>query len=355
LIHHVAGSGALFLVRRLLEAASRNLPVMALLIIPVLIGIPHLYEWSQYNWSDPAVREAHHHLYMKSTWLDTGFFIGRTVFYFALWLLTAYLLNTWSKRQHEGDVRATHKLSMWGAVGIIVYVLSMTFAAFDWIMSLTPLWYSSLYGAIFVVGQGLSTLCVMQVLLTFLTNGTSLTSRVPARYFRDLGNLTLAFTLLWAYTNYSQWGIIWSGNIAEEAEWYTMRTQGDPTKGFLWLYIGTFLIVAHFVLPFLSLLSSSLKVKIENLSKLGLFLILMRFIDLHWYIAPTFSHFYATFSLADLGAPFMLGGLWLALWVMQMKKSVTLLPVTDPRFVKFRGEYSLPEANGAAREVVQHG
>jgi hypothetical protein len=344
LIHHVAGGGAFFLVRRLLEAATRNLPVVAVLFIPILLGIPYLYHW--------ADKEAVAHdriLEMKEPYLNPTAFIIRTVIYFALWGVMVLLMNRWSAMQSDGDTQqATHKLSMWGAFGLLVYVFTLTFASIDWVMSLTPHWFSSLFGVIFIVGQGLSTLALMHVLITFLTKGTTLTSWVPQRYFRDLGNLTLAFTLLWAYTNYSQWAIIWSANIAEEVEWYVPRVQTS------WVYIGALLIACHFVLPFFCLLSSALKVKIENLAKLGAFILLMRFLDLHWYIVPSFKTDGIVYTLCDLGAPLMLGGLWMFLWVRQMNASRTLIHEGDPRFV---GQFEVPDSatTPVPQGVVSHG
>jgi hypothetical protein len=353
LIHHVAGGGAFFLIRRLLEAASRNIWLAAVLFLPIAATLfmhtsghhhPPLYEWANTDivQGDRILRE-------KDPYLNVPFFLARTVFYFVLWGVMVRLLNAWSRQQSEGDTQAaTHKLSMWSALGLLLYVFTMTFATIDWVMSITPHWYSSLFGVIFIVGQGLSTLCLMHVLVNYLTRGTTLTSWVPQRYFRDLGNLTLAFTLLWAYTNYSQWAIIWSGNIAEEVEWYVPRVQTS------WVYVGALLIACHFVLPFFSLLSSSLKVKIENLSKLAMFIILMRFIDLHFYIAPTFRQDGFSISPADIGAPLLLGGIWLTMWVKQMKASPTLIHVGDPRFV---GQYEVPDSatSPAPQGVVSHG
>lgn len=343
LIHQVAGGGAFFLVRRLFEASTRCLPFVAVAFIPILLGISNLYEWSHQD-----VVDADRILKAKEPYLNVPFFIARAVFYFVIWGFIANRLNVWGRQQSEGDARATHKLSMWSALFLILYVFTMTFAAFDWVMSLTPHWYSSLYGVIFIIGQGLSTLCLMHILITFLTKGTQLREWVPKNYYRDLGNLTLAFTMLWAYTNYSQWVIIWSGNIAEEVEWYVPRVQTA------WVYVGATLIACHFVLPFLTLLSSSVKVRIDHLAKLAVFILLMRLLDLRYYITPTFSPNAFFTNIADIGAVLGLGGIWMWLWTREMLKSRSLLPDNDPRFA---GTFVVPESatTPAPEGVASHG
>ena len=367
MIHHVAGGGAFFLIRRLLEAGAKNVPLMALFFLPLLVAVLvpslHFYEWADMN-----VVSQDKILSLKTPYLNVPFWIARAVFYFATWFITLRLLTNWSQQQQEGSALASHKLSMWSTVGLVMYVFTMTFAAFDWVMSLTPHWFSSLFGVIFIVGQGLSTLCLMHVLVTKLTNGTGLTDFVPQRYFRDLGNLTLAFTLLWAYTNFSQYVIIWSGNIGEEAEWYVPRIQTN------WVYIGGFLIAAHFALPFLTLLSSSLKVRIQNLAKLAMWILIMRFIDMNFFITATFApQLFGTIAqssggvgfehqapqlgsvnwLTLIGAPLGLGGIWLSMWARNLKAAPDLLAAADRRF---DGQYEIPASPSAAPQgVAAHG
>ena len=364
LIHHVTGSGAFFLIRRLLEAGARNLPMMAILFVPIAVATvwpgSHLYPWA-----DPAQVAGDEVLKAKQGYLNVPFWMLRVVFYFAVWFITLTLLNNWGKQQDEGNLRATHKLSMWGAFGLLMYVFTVTFASFDWVMSLTPHWFSSLFGVIFIIGQGLSTLCLMHIMITRLTEGTTLTDFVPQRYFRDLGNMTLAFILLWAYTNFSQYVIIWSGNIGEEAGWYVPRIQTN------WVIIGGFLIACHFALPFLSLLSSSLKVRIQNLAKLALWILVMRYIDMNFYITATFApnlfgnsipgyqsvapQLGSANWLAGIGSMMGMGGLWLWAWARNLKLCPNLLAEGDPRFV---GQYEVPNSTTdepSSQGVVAHG
>lgn len=365
LIHHVAGAGSLFLARRLLEAGAKNLPMMAVFFLPILLGVlvpsTHFYPWA-----DPAHVNGDEILSAKQAYLNVPFWLGRTAFYFGSWLFVLFTVLKWSRLQEKGEAWATHKLAMWGSAFLLLYVMTMTFAAFDWVMSLTPHWFSSLFGVIFIVGQGLSTLCLMHVLITHLTKGTNLTDWVPERYFRDLGNLTLAFTLLWAYTNFSQYVIIWSGNIGEEAEWYIPRVQTN------WVLLGGFIIAFHFAVPFLSLLSSSLKVRIQNLAKLGLIILFLRWLDMNFYITATFApdlfgntfagngsegaHLDAVNWLVALGAPIGLAGIWLTMWARNLKTAPDLISATDPRFVGQFEVPSAPDANPAAHAgAIAHG
>jgi hypothetical protein len=342
MVHHVTGGGWGFIIRRMLEAATRNLPLVFAMFVPIaFIGFHHLYEWS-----DPAHVVGDKVLESKQAYLNLPFFYARLVFYFAVWITLAFFLNKWSRQQNESDdpklyVRATNL----SAGGLVLYILTVTFAVFDWIMSLTPHWFSSLLGVIFIGSQALATLSLMSLLVQKLAGKTDLVSRIEPRYFRDLGNLMLAFTLFWAYTNFSQFLIYWSGNIAEEVEFYTARLVGP------WLVIGATICVFHFFFPFFCLLSSSLKVKVENLARLAGFLIVMRHVDLFWYVVPTFrkegAHdWMSVFYITDIGAPLLLGGLWLWMWTREVGKEM-LVPLGDPRL---QAHWPLHEL-----EVAHHG
>lgn len=326
LLHNVTGGGWGFVIRRMLEASIRNLWLIALLFVPILVfGLHHLY-----SWSNPEVVAADKVLQSKQAYLNVPFFTIRAVFYFVVWGAMAYLHNKSSRRQNESDDPKIYERSTnSSAFGLIVFIMTVTFAYFDWLMSLTPHWFSSLFGAVMVGSQALSTLALMALLVAKLAGRTELVSRIEPRYFRDLGNLMLAFVLFWAYTNFSQFLIYWSGNIAEEVEFYAVRLVG------VWLVIGATLCVFHFFFPFFCLLSSALKVKIENLARLGAFIIVMRHLDLFWYVMPTFRHggthdVLHAFYITDIGAPLMVAGIWMWLWAREVSKEM-LVPVGDPR------------------------
>lgn len=332
MLHHVTGGGWGFLVRRPLEAATRNLPLILAMFVPIVIAMlidPHLYRWAHLN-ATGVTEDFAHHVIKKSPYLNATGFIIRAVIYFAIWMTLAFFLNKWGaqqdEREDEGNALRLGRLS---APGLLIYVLTLTFASIDWVMSLTPTWTSSLFGVIFLAGQILSTLALMAVLVSTLAGHTDLVKRVEPRYFRDLGNLMLAFTLFWAYTSFSQYLIIWAGNIADESEWFVLHLRGS------WLYVGALLCFAHFFFPFLCLLSSSMKVKLENLAKLGVFIIFMRHVDLWWYVTATFRQEGASmFQISDLGAPLLLGGLWLWSWARELKGREAV-PVHDPRLKPF--------------------
>lgn len=330
MLHHVTGGGWGFIVRRPIEAATRNLPLVLAMFVPIIVGMlidPHLYRWAHLN---AASEDFAHHVVKKTPYLNATGFIIRAIFYFAVWMTLAHLLNKWGAQQDKSDdPKNAQRLGSLSAPGLLIYVLTLTFASIDWVMSLTPTWTSSLFGVIFLAGQILSTLALMSVLVSSLAGHTDLVKSVEPRYFRDLGNLTLAFTLFWAYTNFSQYLIMWAGNIAEESEWFVLHLKGP------WLYIGTFLCFAHFFFPFFCLLSSSMKVKLGNLAKLGVFILFMRHIDLWWYVTATFRQEGSQmFQISDLGAPLLLGGLWLWSWAHQLKGREAV-PVHDPRLKPF--------------------
>ena len=339
MLHHVVGGGWGFIIRRPLEAGTRLLPFVALLFVPIILGIPALYEWSHPEAAHDKVLAA------KAAYLNVPSFIVRAVVYFAIWMILAFILNKWGRTQDErSDPAVTHRLNLLSAPGLILFVLTITFAAVDWVMSIEPHWFSSIIGLLYVVMQGLSTLALMLVLVAFTVGGKPILDEVPRGYFRDLGNLLLAFGLLWAYMSFSQVLIIYSGNTAEEVPWYVHRTTGG------WEWVARTLIPFHFALPFLVLLiGSDIKRKPGRLAKVALFILLMRFVDVMWWVVPTFRQDQISFSFSDLGAPLALGGLWLALWAWQMKGRA-LVPLHDPRL-----EGSWPVPQGEHGEVVGHG
>lgn len=323
MVHNTSGGGWGFIIRRPMEAATRLLPLMAVLYIPILLGLHRLYPWARPE--EVAKSKA---LQYQQWWMNQPFFLTRVIVLFASWMLIAYFLNKWSAQQDESDdPLILHKMNMLSAPCIVWFVLSVTVLAVDWVMTLTKDWVSSIIGFLFVVGQGLSTFALMQILVTRLGGGSSILDRVPRRYYRDLGNLTLAFILLWAYMSYSQFLITYSGNTAEESVWYVQRELAG------WPIIGFGLIAFHFAFPFLVLISSSVKVRIQNMAKLGFYLIVVRFLDLTYWVQPTFRDHLAITPM-DIGLFLAMGGVWLALWTWQMEDR-DLLPSHDPRLERF--------------------
>lgn len=319
MLQYLTGGAWGLVIRRVLESASRTLPLLALLFLPVLLGIPRLYEWSH-----PEVVARDALLQHKSAYLNVPFFIARAVAYFALWMLFAYFLNKWSSEQDQsGSPSLARSLQRISGPGLIVYGITITLASVDWVMSLEPHWWSTIFGVIFIGGQGLSALSFVIALLVLLSKREPLSRVVTAGHLHDLGKLMLAFVMLWAYFAFSQLLIIWSGNLAEEIPWYVERMRGS------WAYVGLLLIVAHFALPFALLLSRTLKRRASTLARIAALVIAMRFVDLFWLVTPDFQKEGIYVHWMDILAPVGLGGVWLAAFLWYLRKR-PLLPAGDP-------------------------
>jgi len=318
-LHHTVGGGWGFILRRFLESGVRLLPVMAILFIPIALSIPVLYEWAHPEAAhDTIIRQ-------KAIWLNTPGFLIRTVIYFAIWIGLGYFvfLKLGASQDERGDLAVSDRLNRWGAATLLIYVTTTTFAAVDWVMSLTPHWYSSIFGLLMVASQGLSTLALMLALAGYLGRGQRLIQVAPSGFFRDLGNLLLALTMLWAYMSFSQLIIIYSGNVAEEVVWYL-----DRIRHLWWVFAA--INGAHFFLPFFVLLiRSDVKKNPIKLGYVALLIVVLRHLDIFWWVAPTFRKTVAL-NPADLGAPLLLGGIWLWVWAAGLKER-TVLPVRDPR------------------------
>lgn len=319
MLHHLTGGGWGYVIRRPLEAATRTLPVLAVLFLPLLLDMKSLYLWAR-----PEAVAADELLQHKAAFLNVPFFVTRAFIYFTIWLVMAYLLNRWSREwDATGEAAPARRLRMLSGPGILIYGLTMSFAAVDWVMSLEPHWFSTIYGMLFVVGQGLATLAFMIPLLKMLSRCEPLAEVVTPQHFHNLGNLLLAFTMLWAYLSFSQYLIIWSGNLAEEIPWYLHRLGGG------WQTIALLLVVFHFAVPFLLLLIRTNKRKPEILAGIALGILALRWLDLFWLVAPAFTGPTLHLHWMDLMVVAGLGGLWFAAFTWQLKKR-PLLAVHDP-------------------------
>jgi hypothetical protein len=320
LLHHIFGAGWGFVVQRMLEAGTRTFVLVAVLFLPLLLGLHQLYEWTHTDVvaADPVLRG-------KSAYLNTPFFLGRAAFYFAAWIGIAALLNRWSQQlDHSGDPALADRLKNFGPPGLLVYGGTVTFATVDWVMSLDPHWYSTMFALIFIAGQVLSTLAFTVLVTRALEEHPPLAGVVRPAHLHDLGNLMLAFTMIWAYVSFSQFLIIWSGNLPETITWYKHRSHG----GWQWMAMG--LIVFGFALPFLILLSRFVKRRARLLARVAAVVLVMRWVELFWVVQPTFSPESVRFHWLDAAAPLALGGLWIWFYARQLK-SRPLLPERDPR------------------------
>jgi hypothetical protein len=321
MIHQLSGGGWGVLVRRPIGAATRVLPVLTLLFLPIVFGMHHLYEWTHED-----VVAADKVLRGKQLYLNVPFFLVRAAIYFAAWNAVGYFLNRWSLEQDRtGDPQFARRMQLLSAAGLVVYGLTMTFAAFDWLMSLSPHWFSTIYGVLIMGGQGLTALAVAIMALAWLSRRPPLQSIVLPEHFHDLGNLMLAFVMLWAYFSFSQYLIIWSGNLPEEITWYLNRLQPG------WRPVALLLVAFHFALPFVLLLSRAIKRRAPLLVKVAAGIIFVRFVDLFWLVAPEFRRQGLTAHWMDIVVPASLALLWTGCFIWQLRGRA-LLPIHDPEF-----------------------
>jgi hypothetical protein len=323
MVHHLVGGTWGLIIRRVLESATRTLPLMALLFVPLLFGLGDLYSWAR-----PEIVAQDEVLRHKSVYLNVPFFAVRLGVYFVTWLALAYFLNRWSWQQDqtpEGDVwRALRRrLALLSGPGLGLYGLTMTFAAIDWVMSLEPHWYSSIYGILVVVGQLLGGLALTVVATALLANHPPLSEVLAPTHLHDLGNLLLTAVLFWAYISFSQLLIIWSGNLPEEVTWYVHRTAGG------WQWIALALVLFQFALPFLFLLSRDLKRQSQRLARIAAVILCMHLVEVFWIVMPAFYRGGLSVHWLDLGALIGIGGSWTAVFVWQLKGR-PLLPRDDP-------------------------
>jgi hypothetical protein len=389
MIHRQLGGAWGFLIRRPLEAGAMTLPFMLLLFIPVLFNLEGIYPWANVkrDWmheepaghhakkgeheSSPimearstaenlakeepvgklnpageiAERVANEDTWFKLAWLNPTNFTYRVVIYFTIWIVLAYILGIGSRKQDDtGSIDLAYRLNGLSAVGLVAYFLSVSFALIDWGMSLEPKWYSSLYGVLLIIGQGISTMAFMILIASIISHRGETEGLDKTETFNDLGNLLLAFTMLWGYLSFSQFLIIWAGNLTEEIPWYMRRLHGG------WEWIGRFLIVFHFAVPFLILLCRPIK---RNRYKFKLWMVaalvlFAHLIDDFWLFGAssafdarnpiTFALLYPETSnlfritFLDLLMPVAIGGIWL--WVfLWFLKSRPLMISHDPQLL----------------------
>jgi hypothetical protein len=328
LLQYLTGGAWGVVIRRILEAGSRTLPILFVLFLPIMLGITNLYSWTHMQ-DDELVK-------YRGAYLSVGWFIFRSVLYFVLFGSIDYFLNKWSLEQdkatvYEDSAKSLADAGKFSGPAVIFFVLTVTFAAVDWVMTLDPHWYSTMWGLLFVAGWALSTFSFSVVILAWLSDRAPMNRIVGKRHFQDIGKLMLAFTMVWAYFNFSQYLIIWSGNIPEETKWYLPRIQGT------WGAIALSLIVFHFAFPFLVLLSRDIKRNSKWLAMLATFILVMRLIDTFYLIGPSptigsVGHeigFHLNWM--DFVAPVAVGGIWLWWFFGELMKR-PLMPVNDPYF-----------------------
>lgn len=324
MVQYLSGGFWGLCIRRVLEASSKCLPLMFVLFLPILFGRHHLYQWM----NDPALTE-HNRWYLHTGGL--GGWYARWIIYFVIWIGLATVLNKRDDRQDSplpGGIQP--RFQGLSGLGLVLYSLSLSFAAVDWVMSLDPHWGSTIYGLIFIAGQGLSALAFCVIMLTVLTHYSPYREIIKPTQFHDIGKLMLAFVMLFAYFSFSQWLIIWAGNLPDEIGWFLNRIRGG------WGVVALIIILFHFALPFALLLSRELKRAGRRLIGVALFLMFMRVVDIYWYVVPNFAHERGHFYLSIwyILIPLAMGGVWLTNFFYEFRQR-PLLPLYDPQIPNF--------------------
>ena len=330
MVQHLSG-GQWGVFRRIFEASSRTLPLLTVLFLPLLLGLTRLYPWA--NPELVAKDEVLHH---RALYLNTTFWIVRAAIYFGGWLLLSATLNRLSRKQDTGDVAVNRTIQRVCGAGVVFYGLSVTWAGIDWLMALDPHWYSSLFGVLMMGGQGLSALSFTVVVATLLYRSAPMNTLLKPSHFHDLGKLSLAFVMLWAYFNFSQFLLTYAANLVEEIPYMVTRTHNG------WQYLAVFLITFHFAVPFSLLLSRDLKRTSRRLVYVSLWILFARYVDIFMMVSPQFAptgqnlfmaggehggHIYLHWL--DLAAPLGIGGIWVWMFFTELAKR-PLLAVGDP-------------------------
>jgi hypothetical protein len=320
ILHHLVSASWSVVLRRMFENVMMALPLLFVFFIPIAFGMGHLYEWT-----DADKVAVDHLLQGKTGFLNNGFFLARTVIYFAIWSIIALLAYKLSLRQDHGHSEVlTARMKKVSAPGMILLAIMLTFAAWDWLMSLDAHWYSTIFGAYYFAGSALSALAVVTLIAIYLRRKQVLVKQITLEHYHDLAKLLFAFMVFWAYMAFSQYFLIWYANIPEETIWFQHRWVGS------WKAITLLLVFGHFVVPFLVLISRAAKRSTRVLAFAGLWLLLMHWMDLHWLVMPNLHSQGFQPSWMDLTTVVGIGGVFLAI-VWKRLCAQPLVPVNDPK------------------------
>ncbi|MCC6764640.1 MAG: quinol:cytochrome C oxidoreductase [Deltaproteobacteria bacterium] len=307
-------------LRRVVENVMATLPVFALLFVPIWLGRHELYEWTR-----PEEVAKSPLLQGKAPFLNEGFWFLRAIFYFTAWSVLAIFFSTQSQKQDQsGDERISARLRGAAPIGIVVFALTTSFAAIDWMMSLEPAWYSTMYGVYFFSGAVVAIFSFVILLVHFAYAQGALRGVVTVEHLHDVGKLLFGFTIFWTYIAFSQYFLIWYANVPEETIYYMKRQVGS------WQSIGVLLAGGHFLVPFFFLMPRAVKRNSGLLVVAAVWQLSMHFLDLHWAVMPVLHHEGARLGLIDVGAFCAVGGVFLAAigWVSSRR---ALVPLGDPR------------------------
>jgi hypothetical protein len=323
MVHYLAGGAWGAILRRALESGMRTLPLMVILVAPLLFGLRALYIWAR-----PEAVADDELLRHKSLYLNIPFFMVRLAVYFIAWLAIAYLVNRWSQQQEQVTDQAARdvidrRLALLSGLGLAVYGVTMSFAALDWVMSLEPYWYSTIFGIMILVGQLLGALAFAVVVSSLLANDELPSKVISPGRLHDIGNLLVTAVLFWAYIAFSQFLIIWAGNLPDEVLWYMHRMHGG------WQWIGVSLALFQFALPFLLLLQQNIKENARRLGMIAAVILFMHVVDMFWVVMPAFYQQGPALHWLDAIVLIGVGGVWMTVFAWQLKGR-SLLPLHDP-------------------------
>jgi hypothetical protein len=323
LIQYAAQGGWGIVLRRIAETTFATIPVMAALFVPLLLGLHDLYSWSV-----PGAAEHDALLRWKRPYLNVPFFLIRAAVFFGLWSFIALLYYRCSRGQDvTGDPAVTARLRRLAGPAIIVLALTQTFASVDWIMSLTPHWYSTMFGVYFFAGSFVGFIALLSVVATAMRRAGLLDAVISPEHLHDIGKLLFAFTVFWAYIAFSQFFLIWYGNLPEETVWYKARMEGS------WMTVSVLLMAGHFAVPFFYLMGRTVKRNGATLAIGGVWILVMHFVDLYWQVMPTLHPEGFRPSVLDVAAFVAIGGCFVAAasWLIRRQ---ALVPLRDPRLAE---------------------
>jgi hypothetical protein len=312
MIHTLVGGSWGKIVRRMFEAAMMTIPLMFILSIPLWFGLYELFPWNR-----PEVLTHNPAMQRRAVYLNPQWFAIRGIFFFLCWTVLALLMRHWSLSLDKGDdLKKQKRMRIVSAAGFILFALTVSFASIDWIISREPHWHSTIIGFIVLAGQGLSVVALSAFILCLAANTAQLKEKITPQAMNDLGNVLMTTVILFSYVAFVQFLILWSGNTEHKSIWYIPRTTGG------WQWLGLVLIVFHFFVPFLLLLVRMNKRKRWRLAAIAFLLLLMRWVDMVWMIAPsgTEEHPELHISLLSIAAPVGIGGIWLAVFLFLWRR-----------------------------------
>ncbi len=344
MLYYLTGGAWGFLIRRILEAATRTLPLLAVMFIPIGIGAAHLYLWAQ-----PDLVAADRNLQHKETYLNVPFFWARAVLYFVCWIGCAALLNYWSRRQDQSDdPRVPRYCQRLSGPGLVIYGITITFASVDWVMSLQPTFHSSIFGPYFAAGEVVSAHAFAVIVLAWLASRPPFVEQISTRVLNDLGNLLFTFLIIWAYMAWFQFMLVWIANLPTDVIWYTTRLRGG------WQWVAWALVTLHFAVPFFLLLMRDIKQNPRTLAQVAGLILFMQLVDCDYRVLPAFAGTTIAEHWMDFLMPLGLGGIWLAFFLWQFQRN-TPLPRHDHNAHELLRLRRSDEEEAAREEALHHG